>query len=200
MISPYVTDRQSYNTYGYGTTSNSINDFYQTATTSTGTYVPGGQYWYPIRFVGLSDYISTDYGHYNEPIAERPSIERPVEPPKDIPKPDTKAIEMAKALLLEHLDDDNKKRFLGDGPIEINSKIFSDIKYQIWLGKMDKIRALKEGETVDRLCLLVKEPKVLPREDIILAKLLHILHNEEEMLKVAKHYPDTENLLDRMNS
>lgn len=107
--------------------------------------------------------------------------------------------ERAKNLLLEHLNENNKKKFHNKEPIEIPSKIFSDIIYNIPLSKVGKIGALKENKIVDRLCLLVKEPEFLPLEDVILTKMLHILYNEEDMLRTAHHYPENENLLTRIN-
>lgn len=109
------------------------------------------------------------------------------------------ARETAKALLMEYLDDNNKEKLNNNNPIEITSRMFHDIIYQIPINKMGNIRAIKENRVIDKLCLIVNAPE-LPVEDVLLAKILHIRHNEEEMLRIANHNTpeDGENLLERI--
>ncbi len=119
------------------------------------------------------------------------------------PKPDPERIaaeERARTLLLEHLDEFNKDRYVKKEPIEIPSNIWSDVRYRLPISKWEKIIALKKEKVIDRLCLTVQEPEHLPLEDVILTKMLHVLYNEIEMLRKANHYPekDGENLLNRL--
>lgn len=110
------------------------------------------------------------------------------------------AEERARSLLLEHLDEFNKDRYIKKEPIEIPSNIWSDVRYRLPISKWEKIVALKKEKVIDRLCLMVQEPEYLPLEDVVLTKMLHVLYNEIEMLRTANHYPekDGENLLNRL--
>ena len=137
---------------------------------------------------------------YTQPEYTQPEIASNNKPQPDPEKEifKQKAEQRAKALLLEYLDDENKKRYKELKPIEISSKIFTDIKYNIPISKTERIKALKDGKIVDRLCLTVRESD-LPLEDIILTKILHALFNEEEMIRIANHSPHDDNLLTMLN-
>lgn len=134
---------------------------------------------------------------------ERVHNPRPNPQPGPPPKPDPERIvadERARSLLLEHLDEFNKDRYIKKEPIEIPSNIWSDVRYRLPISKWEKIIALKKEKVIDRLCLMVQEHEHLPLEDVILTKMLHVLYNEIEMLRTANHYPekDGENLLTRL--
>lgn len=105
-----------------------------------------------------------------------------------------KAKKLAQELLLDHIDEDNKLRYWNDKPIEINSKLFNDIKYEIPISKFARILAVKDKKVISELCLTVREHN-LPLEDVVLAKFLHTKYNEEEMLRTANHSSIVENLL-----
>lgn len=109
------------------------------------------------------------------------------------------AAERAKNLLLEYLDDKNRQRFLNKEQIEVRSKLFKDVRYHIPLSKFGKIKARKNDNVVTELCILVKETERLPTEDIVLAKLLHVMNDEVNMLKIANHSNIKENLLAGLN-
>lgn len=116
------------------------------------------------------------------------------EPPEKL-KAEADAKEKAKNLLLEYLDDDNKQRFLANKPLEIVSNIFENIKYQIPISKIGRIKAWKENKIISELCILVKEGEPLPLEDVILTKLLYVINDEENVLRTANHSNVQENLL-----
>lgn len=103
----------------------------------------------------------------------------------------------ARLLLLECLDNENKQRLLDKKPLEIPSRIFSDIRYSIPISN-GRIKAWKENKVVTELCLAVRESGCLPTDDIVLTKLLHVLHDEENMLRTANHFDIKENLLTRL--
>lgn len=107
------------------------------------------------------------------------------------------AREKAKILLLECLDNENKKRYLDEKPLEVASGLFGDIRYHIPISH-GRIKALKEGNIVSELCLLVKHSE-LPLEDVLLTKLLYTLYDEKNMIKTANHSNIKENLLARLN-
>jgi len=133
----------------------------------------------------------------SQPSPPRPTPEEEVR--ENARKEEIEIQERARRLLLEYLDQDNRQRYLENKSIEIVSKIFSDIRYQIPISKFDKICALKGGKVISRLCLIVKEPEKIPLEDVILTKLLYILNDEEYALRIANHSPVSENLLARLD-
>lgn len=108
------------------------------------------------------------------------------------------AARKARLLLAEYLDNENMQRLLGGRPLEIPSRLFGDIKYHIPISN-DRIKAWKENKVVTELCLAVKGSGYLPTDDIVLTKLLHVLHDEENMLRTANHFNKYENLLTRLN-
>lgn len=149
----------------------------------------------------ISDYINQSYfavPYEIQPISQ-PAPHVPLSQPSKPNPEDIEAQDKARKLLLEYLDHDNKQKYLEKKSIEIDSKLFNDIRYQIPISKFDKICVLKEGKIVSRLCLVVKEPEQIPLEDVILTKLLHILHDEEYVLRTANHFNVQENLLARLN-
>jgi len=104
----------------------------------------------------------------------------------------------ARLLLLEYLDNENRQRLLDKKPLEVSSRLFGDIKYDIPISN-GRIKAWKENNVVTELCLSVRESGCLPNDDIVLTKLLHVLHDEENMLRTANHFDVKENLLARLN-
>lgn len=115
---------------------------------------------------------------------------------QEIQKADAEAKEKARILLLEYLDDENKRRISDNKPLEIASKLFNDIKYHIPISH-DRIEAWKDNKVIEELCLSVKACD-LPLDDIILTKLLHVIHDEENVLRTAQHWQVKENLLARL--
>jgi hypothetical protein len=83
-------------------------------------------------------------------------------------------------------------------PLEVSSRLFGDIKYHIPISN-GRIKAWKENNVVTELCLSVRESGCLPTDDIVLTKLLHVLYDEENMLRTANHFDTKENLLARLN-
>ncbi len=202
----------AYFTNASSTIGNSIDyfDFYGTSFTSTGSSIGTDAYnqYNNISFIGFIGGTCNDYFNSFRQIQEQPN--RHQEQPRQVPRiislkrnPEEinakrKARDLAIKLLLEYLDPDNKLRYIEDRPIEINSKLFGDIKYQIPVSsKYDKISAIKDEKIVSKLCLIVKEFDKIPLEDVILTKFLYVMHDEENVLKTANHTSIIENLLNR---
>lgn len=141
--------------------------------------------------------IQEPYNHQENRTPE-PQQQIPQKSPEQI-KEETEATEMAKTLLLEYLDEENKQKFLDKKHLEISSKLFNDVKYHIPLSKLGRIKAWKENKVISELCLLVKETEQLPVEDVVLTKLLHVMNDETNMLKTANHSNVKENLLAGLN-
>lgn len=108
------------------------------------------------------------------------------------------AEEKARSLLLEYVDNENRQRLLDRKPLEIPSRLFGDVKYQIPISG-GRIKALKENKIITELCLTLSTPELLPADDVVLTKLLHTLHDEENMLRTAKHWSVKEDLMARLN-
>lgn len=108
------------------------------------------------------------------------------------------AARKARLLLTEYLDNENRIRMLNKEPLEVPSRLFEDIKYHIPISN-GRIKALKENKVITELCLTVKDSRNLPTDDIVLTKFLHVLHDEENMLRTANHFNKEENLLSRLN-
>ena len=108
------------------------------------------------------------------------------------------AARKARLLLTECLDQENMQRLLKKEPLEVSSRLFGDIKYHIPISNHARIKALRENKVITELCLTVKESG-LPTDDIVLAKFLHVLHDEENVLRTANHFNKQENLLARLN-
>jgi hypothetical protein len=132
--------------------------------------------------------------HPQEPVHQQ----IPQKSPEQI-KEEAEATERAKTLLLEYLDEENKQKFYDKKHLEISSKLFNHVKYHIPLSKLGRIKAWKENTVITELCLHVKEVEKLPTEDVVLTKLLHVLHDERDMLNIANHFNVKENLLTGLN-
>lgn len=192
--------------YYIPTTTNSIytnntttvtNDYFRdwaNSTTGTGTtYTP---YWQTYT-VPYDDGFTGRQAPYHQIVQDlniEPQQQIPQKSPEQI-KEENEASERAKTLLLEYLDEDNKRKFLDKKRLEISSRLFGGVKYHIPLSKVGRIKVWKDDNMVTELCLLVKETEQLPAEDVLLTKLLHILHDEKNMLKTAHHFNVKENLL-----
>lgn len=109
-----------------------------------------------------------------------------------------KAAKKARLLLTECLDSENLQRLFDKKSLEIQSKLFEDIKYSIPLSN-GRIKAIKENKVITELCLAINSPVNLPTDDVILAKFLYALHDEENMLRTANHFCKKEDLLARLN-
>jgi hypothetical protein len=187
----------------YANSTTTTNDYFSdwassSTTTCTGTtYIPYQQTYttpYDNIFAGRQGQYYQIFQEYHP----EPQQQIPKKSPEQI-KEETDATERAKTLLLEYLDEDNKQKFLDKRHLEISSKLFGGVKYHIPLSKLGRIKAWKENSMVTELCLLVKETEQLPTEDIILTKLLYVLHDERNMLKMANHFNVKENLLVELN-
>jgi len=200
------TTNSRFSVFDYGTSTDATTSSYFDQVTN-GTYYTGGT---------GDDYFSQEYltVPFQTPIRReepryQPSPPMPSQPPRPSPeeieaqekarKQEIEAQEKARKLLLEYLDQDNRQKYLEKKPIEVASMLFSDIKYQIPISKLDRILALKDDKIVSRLCLVVKESEQIPLEDVILTKLLNILNDEEFALRTANHSSVQENLLARLN-
>lgn len=105
----------------------------------------------------------------------------------------------ARLLLTECLDQENMQRLLKKEPLELPSRLFEDIKYHIPISNHARIKALKENKVITELCLAVRDSGKLPTDDVVLTKFLHVLHDEENVLRTANHFNKQENLLARLN-
>lgn len=178
-----------------GTTSTWI-PYTQTSTTApyTQTYTQILGSYIPIRYSREVDYKPSEQElsrHKEERIKAEEAAKKAREEAEE-------AERKARLLLTEYLDNENMKRLLNKEPLEVPSRLFGDIKYQIPISN-GRIKAWKENNVVTELCLAVKESGCLPMDDIILTKLLHVLHDEENMLRTANHFNTKENLLARLN-
>lgn len=104
----------------------------------------------------------------------------------------------ARELLLEYLDEKNKERLLQNKPLELESRLFKDVRYLIPVTSYSRIKAIKNNETISELCVSVNKPG-LPMDDVILTKLLHIRNNEEGILRTANHSNVKEDLIKQLN-
>jgi len=207
-----------YTIFDYGpstTTATTTNSYFDQVTNST--YYTGGtgddyfnREYFTIPFQTPIRIEEQPRSQPSPPVSQpAPSPPVPSQPPRPGPeeiearekarKQEIDAQEKARKLLLEYLDQDNKQKYLEKKPIEVVSRLFNDIRYQIPISKLDKILALKDDKIVSKLCLVVKEPEQIPLEDVILTKLLYILRDEEFALRTANHSIIQENLLDRLN-
>jgi hypothetical protein len=194
MTQYYITTADS--TYANGTANDYFGDWNRSfTTTGETTYVPYVQtYTDPYDFL----YIGRQETYYSR-VQEEPAHQQiPQNSPEQI-KEEAQASERAKILLLEYLDEDNKQQFYNKKRLEVSSKLFDGVKYDIPLSKLGRIRAWKENKVITELCLSVKDTEQLPTEDVVLAKLLHVSYDEENMLRTANHSNIHENLLDDLN-
>ena len=169
-------------------------DYYSTTGTTSSTYLP---------YIGI--YIKPQVIREVKPSKEellRREEERlkAVEEAKKAREEAEEAARKARVLLTEYLDDENLQRLLNKQPLEVSSGLFSDVKYHIPISNYGRIKALKNDKIITELCLAVQDSRNLPTDDIILAKMLHVLHDEENMLRTANHFNNKdENLLRRLN-
>lgn len=192
-------------TYTNGIANNYFGDWNRSFTTTGGmTYAPYVQT-YTVPYDSL--YLGRQETYYPRVQEQYHQENRPQEPvhqqiPQKSPeqiKEEAQASERAKILLLEYLDEDNKQQFYNKKRLEVSSKLFDGVKYDIPLSKLGRIRAWKENKVITELCLSVKDTEQLPTEDVVLAKLLHVSYDEENMLRTANHSNIHENLLDGLN-
>ena len=90
-------------------------------------------------------------------------------------KEEVEASQLAKRLLLEYLDEKNRKNFADEKPLEVESGIHQGVKYHI-PHHDGRIKALKGDKVISELCLQVKAPEWIPREDISILKALSFLY------------------------
>ena len=211
-MTPYYTVASS-----TGTCNDYYNNYFrQDSTTTTGTDYNNWNYLSETSTTSASIpyekmYIGTGYNiQYirNREIENKPSEqellrrreerERADEIARKAREETVEAERKARLLLLEYLDNENIQRLLDKKPLEVPSRLFGDIKYSIPISN-GRIKAWKENKVVTELCLAVRESGYLPTDDIVLTKLLHVLHDEENMLRTANHFDIKENLLTRLN-
>lgn len=192
---------------------NYYNDYINNNSTTTGDYKTWN-YYHQTTSTTSASFGTTYIGAGNDILHWREVIENPSEQEllrlreerikveeeaKKAKAEADEAARKARLLLSEYLDNENMKRLLNKEPLEVPSKLFGDIKYHIPISN-GRIKALKENKIVTELCLTVKDSRNLPTDDIILTKLLHILHDEENVLRTANHFNNKdENLLARLN-
>jgi len=113
-------------------------------------------------------------------------------------KEEIEASHFARRLLLEYLDEKNRKNFTDEKPLEVESGIHSGVKYHIphYDGR---IKAWKGDKVVSELCLQVRAPEWIPHEDKLLAKLLYLRSDEATALRTANHFNIKENLLEGLS-
>ncbi len=111
---------------------------------------------------------------------------------------EAEASECARRLLMEYLDEKNRKNLTSEKPLEVESGIHQGIKYRIPYYD-GRIKACKGDNVVSELCLQVSASEWIPREDKLLAKLLYLQNDEAHALKTANHFEIKENLLEGLN-
>lgn len=112
---------------------------------------------------------------------------------------ETEASELAKRLLFEYLDENNRNNFTEKKPLEVESGIHPGVKYQIpYYENYEKIKAWRGDRVVSELCLQVRAPEWIPHEDKLLVKLLYLRSDEATALRTANHFNIKENLLERI--
>jgi len=195
-----------YNDYMYhNSTTSSSNDYrnwdcFNTQTGTTSVSIPYGQTYIGtgcnIRYLERQDVVHKP--SEQELLRYKEERIKATEAAKKAKAEAEEAARKARLLLTEYLDYENMQRLLNKEPLEVPSRLFEDIKYQIPISN-DRIKALKENKVITELCLAVKESGCLPMDDIILTKLLYILHDEDNMLRTANHFNKQENLLARLN-
>lgn len=209
----------TYNSTSTGTYSNYSNNYSNSTTSPSGTGYNNWDYFstgttsssWASKLYG-STYISTGYDTVyvarqkvapklsEEELARiREEREKATEIAKKEREKAAEAARKARLLLTEYLDQENMQRLLNKEPLEVPSRLFGDIKYHIPISNHARIKAMKENKVVTELCLAVKESGQLPIDDIVLTKLLHVLHDEENVLRTANHFNKQENLLARLN-
>ncbi|MFH0904491.1 MAG: hypothetical protein V1854_04805 [Methanobacteriota archaeon] len=113
-------------------------------------------------------------------------------------KEECEASQLAKRLLLEYLDENNRKNFADEKPLEVESGIHPGVKYQIPYYD-GRIKAQRGDKVVSELCLQVKAPEWIPHEDKLLAKMLYLRSDEATALRTANHSYIKENLLEGLS-
>lgn len=181
------TGYNSWNYFPTQTCTTNSSTLCNTTQTGTGYYVPYVQ-----------REITSDKPSEQELLRRREERAKAEETAKKALEEAVKAEEKARLLLLEYLDNENRQRLFDRKPLEVPSRLFGDIIYHIPISN-GRIKAWKENKVVTELCLSVRESGCLPTDDIILTKLLHVLHDEENMLRTANHFDTKENLLARLN-
>lgn len=187
-ISPWQTYTQTYAFFSYL-------DYFE----NSGTY---SQSQYPRRLEIVNDQRNDqDRNQINQQQNQKSpeQLRQEADAKERAKREEAEITERAKNLLLQHLDNENKQRYIEKKPLEIVSKLFENIKYHVPISKLGRIKAWKESKVITELCLLVREGEHLPVEDVILTKLLYILHDERNMLKTANHSNVEENLLAGLN-
>lgn len=191
--SDYYSDYLYRNSTTVSGTGYDLNNF-STITGTTSTWTQQTYINVPYMVVRHSDYKPSEL----ELLRQKDERIKAAEAAKKAKEDAEEAARNARLLLLEYLDNENMQRLLNKEPLEIPSRLFGDIKYHIPISN-DRIKAWKENKVITELCLVVKESGQLPTDDIVLTKLLHILHDEENMLRTANHFNKQENLLARLN-
>jgi hypothetical protein len=104
----------------------------------------------------------------------------------------------ARILLIDYADDENKERLqLGQPFIEVRSTKFKGVKYKIPVESNERIKACRGNNVITELCLTVADHG-MPTDDAVLTKMLHAMHDEENMLAVSNHFNQKENLKPRL--
>lgn len=175
-------------------------DYFSTGTTTTTNSSTNMPRWY--TYIGINYIVET------RKVASKPTEQelarlkeeriKAAEERKKAKEEADEAARKARLLLTECLDQENMQRLLKKEPLEIPSRLFGDIKYHIPISNHARIKALRENKVVTELCLSVNESG-LPTDDIVLTKFLHVLHDEENVLRTANHFNKHENLLARLN-
>ena len=169
---------------------------YINSTTSSFTW-SNATYYQPLKFTTFEyiengrEIIETEEGKIERLKLEQGEKERV----EKLRKEKEAAEKKARELLLEYLDEKNKKRYFDKEPLVIESKLLNDISYHIPIS-YSKIKAIKNStkETLSELCITVNDSSI-PLEDNILTKLLYATNDEHNMLKSAKHWNAKQNLL-----
>lgn len=187
------------------------------ATTTAGDYIN----WTQIATAGTigTGQLQTNYYNYSEipvPLPDPEAVRRyelqerrrePLERWRDaalsklklrLKKEETEASECAMRLLFEYLDEKNRKNLTEEKPLEVESGIHRGLKYQIPYYD-GRIKACKGDNIVSELCLQVRAPEWLPREDKLLTKLLYLQNDEALALRTANHFEMKENLMEGLD-
>jgi len=187
--------------YGTPAATTAADNWMQTTATTT-TTEGTGYYNHALSAGQISSLYRTSY----EIILPDPEVVRRTEPLEQWrehnrkriserqKKEEIEASHFARRLLLEYLDEKNRKNFTDEKPIEVESGIHHGVKYHI-PNYGGRIKAQRGDKVVSEMCLQVKADEWIPDEDKILTKLLYLRNDEATALRTANHSNIKENLL-----
>lgn len=136
----------------YFNTSNYFSDWTRYSTSTAASLIPQTYDIFPFSsYYEIGTHSEREYDYIRSQSIDLRSLEKQRKAEEE---EERNAKEKARILLLEHLDEENKLRFLDNKPLEIPSKLFKDITYQIPIS-YGRIKALKDKKIITELCVSV---------------------------------------------